>query len=947
MRSAWPLLVCTAFCSKCAALLPPLPELPGRSCYGCTGWCTYGDECRPPNATLWHEVEGGLGGAQGRGWPADLMGGHPYTRLPAKAKALLNDSAVWSDATKSAGLKVRFATAAADLWVRTSVAGPVTGDWLWPTAGHCGVDIYIDAADGGALPDAERGKAGERAAAPLVRPRWATSSGNNPMMSKQLPLAGGQGDATTLVTTLQNIPPRPDGAPRHFTVYAPLSCGELSSFAIGALSAQNTSIPQANVGVTPLLAPPMNATLPGSALPVLWYGTSIMNGAAANRPGMGWPQQAERMLGMGGVNLGFGGQGKMQPGYILPNAYGGTNLLSEVPASLVVLDCEFNMAGLDPVEVFNRTVAFVKSLRPPPSGSVHSGTGGSVRTRGKLPPVLLLEGHDHGQAWISAAAAAHQNATREAFRRAYNALLLEGYSGVYYGQGTPKLRATSGGTLADDPEAQSSTCAGVHPTPLGLRHVAKHVAGLVTAVLRGTARAVPQPTGGPWPPVIQKQQPNLTLSPHSSSAAAQEEMRWRHELMGWLRLGDGAGEVRAGALRWVDGAALGVEGRAPFAVLRNGSKDKDNSFWQRCPNSAAALLPKNIWKLSQQPSGMLVRFRTNATRIAVTVARGTAAQKFSANTDDIFTTNGKYGVDVYVQDAALSPGGAVPGGSSGARSGWRWAATEGESSAGANGSLVMDVPAVEGGAAGAERNFTVYLPVWTAVSDLRIGVGVGDGGGGGGTGTATLAPLQPYAATVAPVVVWGSSIAQGGVVNNAGMTWPMALQRALDLPVLNFGFSGSCGMQQSVATVLTQATSGGPPPAAFVMDCLPNMQQDSAALVFNSTVAVLRQLRAAYGPTVPLLVLEGHEYTTNWIKPQQRRNEDGLCAAQRSAFEALQSNVPNLHYASSTGKLGPDDSVARESTGGIGVHPTQLAHFHMAQFAAQKLRALWAAVVTV
>jgi hypothetical protein len=235
----------------------------------------------------------------------------------------------------------------------------------------------------------------------------------------------------------------------------------------------------------------------------------------------------------------------------------------------------------------------------------------------------------------------------------------------------------------------------------------------------------------------------------------------------------------------------------------------------------------------------------------------------------------------------------------------------------------------------------VYLPVWTAVSDLRIGVGVG---AGAGAGTATLAPLRPYPATVAPVVVWGSSIAQGGVVQNAGMTWPMALQRALDLPMLNFGFSGSCGMQPSVATLLAQATSGGPPPAAFVMDCLPNMQQDSAGAVYDSTVAVLRQLRAAYGPAVPLLVLEGHEYTTNWIKPQQRLNEDGLCAAQRTAFEALQSEVPNLHYASSAGKLGPDDSVARESTGGIGVHPTQLAHFHMAQFAAQKLRALWADV---
>ena len=72
---------------------------------------------------------------------------------------------------------------------------------------------------------------------------------------------------------------------------------------------------------------------------MLWVGTSIMNGAAANRPGMGWPQQASRMLGMQGVNLGFGGLGLMQP------FYAASGLLSEVNASIMVVDCEFNIAG--------------------------------------------------------------------------------------------------------------------------------------------------------------------------------------------------------------------------------------------------------------------------------------------------------------------------------------------------------------------------------------------------------------------------------------------------------------------------------------------------------------------------------------------------------------------------------------------------------------------------
>lgn len=33
----------------------------GRSCYGCIGWCTYGDQCRPPNHTKWYDVAKDIG----------------------------------------------------------------------------------------------------------------------------------------------------------------------------------------------------------------------------------------------------------------------------------------------------------------------------------------------------------------------------------------------------------------------------------------------------------------------------------------------------------------------------------------------------------------------------------------------------------------------------------------------------------------------------------------------------------------------------------------------------------------------------------------------------------------------------------------------------------------------------------------------------------------------
>ena len=76
------------------------------------------------------------------------------------------------------------------------------------------------------------------------------------------------------------------------------------------------------------------------------------------------------------------------------------------------------------------------------------------------------------------------------------------------------------------------------------------------------------------------------------------------------------------------------------------------------------------------------------------------------------------------------------------------------------------------------------------------------------------------------------------------------------------------------------------------------------------------------------------------IKTAQAANEDGLCSAQHAAVTKLQATVPNLHYATSAGKLGNDPAVAGESTGGMGVHPTALAHLHMAEFVAGKLRTI-------
>ena len=102
---------------------------------------------------------------------------------------------------------------------------------------------------------------------------------------------------------------------------------------------------------------------------------------------------------------------------------------------------------------------------------------------------------------------------------------------------------------------------------------------------------------------------------------------------------------------------------------------------------------------------------------------------------------------------------------------------------------------------------------------------------------------------------------------------------------------------------------------------------------------MIKQLRDLLGPHVPIIVLEGHIYTNNWIKTSQASQQLSLASAQHTAVNAIiQSGDTNLHYVEGEGKLGDDPVVVQESTGGIGVHPSSLAHLHMAQFVADKIR---------
>jgi hypothetical protein len=123
---------------------------------------------------------------------------------------------------------------------------------------------------------------------------------------------------------------------------------------------------------------------------------------------------------------------------------------------------------------------------------------------------------------------------------------------------------------------------------------------------------------------------------------------------------------------------------------------------------------------------------------------------------------------------------------------------------------------------------------------------------------------------------------------------------------VNLGFSGNGRMDQAVGEFLTRIDA-----AAFVIDCLPNM---NAAAVTEKCVPLVKQLRAAR-PDTPIILVEDRRNTDSWLKASLRKNHDENHAALKAAYEQLvKEGVKGLSYVPGDHLYGDDGDGATDGS---------------------------------
>jgi len=141
------------------------------------------------------------------------------------------------------------------------------------------------------------------------------------------------------------------------------------------------------------------------------------------------------------------------------------------------------------------------------------------------------------------------------------------------------------------------------------------------------------------------------------------------------------------------------------------------------------------------------------------------------------------------------------------------------------------------------------------------------------------------------------------------MAYTAIVQRLLDIPVINLGFSGNGRMEPEMAELLAELD-----PAVYVLDCLWNMSEE---MVTERVGPFVRRLRQAH-PNTPILLAE--DCSVSNTTPTRKG------ALVRKIYEDMQSEgIADLHFVSNENMLGDDGDGTVD-----GVHPNDLGMMRQA-----------------
>lgn len=318
-----------------------------------------------------------------------------------------------------------------------------------------------------------------------------------------------------------------------------------------------------------------------------------------------------------------------------------------------------------------------------------------------------------------------------------------------------------------------------------------------------------------------------------------------------------------------------------FTIRGLGWFEENNRSFCRLPHRAEAIIRPDVWHLAQAPSSARVCFRTDSTRLSLRHENAHPANMGH------FAATGSDGLFVYEGEPLQER----PWNMSTPELGQTFREKE----------IAKDLPR-------RMRTFTIYLPLYAPLKKLEIGLDA----------VAVVEPPTPCRLP-GPLVVYGTSITQGGCASTAGGDFVSTVGRRLNLDVINLGFSGNGRGEPELAELLAEIDA-----AAYVLDYCANTDTEGLDKTLPVFIDILRHKR----PTTPIILLSKIHYYSEWFVSGDRQaaeaQRDVLIkhySARRAAGDA------HIHFIDGWSLVGAGEDLASVD----GAHQTNQGFALMAE----------------
>lgn len=275
----------------------------------------------------------------------------------------------------------------------------------------------------------------------------------------------------------------------------------------------------------------------------------------------------------------------------------------------------------------------------------------------------------------------------------------------------------------------------------------------------------------------------------------------------------------------------------------------------RLPERMKPTLPPAVYRLSKQSAGISVRFITNSRNICV---RMKLANRLSLSN---MSGLNESGVDLY----AVMPRGV-----------FHWVGTHqqyrfGRSDADTAKFYYRNIDA------NGPVEYQLYLPNYNTINLLEVGTDEG----------ATFQFVAP--STEKPIVVYGSSIIQGASPSRSGLSITNMVQRNLNMPIVNLGFSGNCFMEPALFKALAEIDA-----RIYVIDPIPNSHRFAESEIVKRITEGVNILRQK--DNTPIVLVQNYVASDNLMMKTSYASYLAGSVSVLKAFKALkQQGVKNIY----------------------------------------------------